>query len=704
MRPADYAERVYAGFLGKCIGVRLGAPVESLIWTQERIRAVYGDSIHGYLRPYRVFGADDDINGPAYYFHVLREHMEPTLAHFGEAWLDYAREGQGFFWWGGIGQSTSHTVYAMLKEGDSLPIEEDVLRGKMNISEGIGGQIFVDSIGLCLPGQPERAADIAQNLASVAYYGEGVHGGRFMAAAVAAAFVAESVEQILHTALSVIPDDSDYARVVRAVISFHKQNPGDFRACMEMLINEWGYDRYSGICPMVPNAGVCALSMCYGEGDFNRTVEIATLCGWDTDCNAGNVGAILGAYCGMAGIDDVYIEPFADVAILSGVSGYLNICDIPTLSRQMAACGYRMLGEEPPAELSVDNKTLHYDFALPKSTHGFRVSNDFLLQIRHSDGMAADGKGSLEVLFNRLQKGNACRLYFKSFYKRADFEDGRYGPVFSPTVYPGQRLSMKLYMEQWTGATKLTVTPYVRTAFDEVMHCGKCITPENNAWIDIAFDIPDVQGGIIEEVGLLVESSSVNTSDFASRDLGRFFIDSVRVDGNARYDIDFASARKEFGCLTPFSFNRGTWSLEGDTIHCACEESTAAFTGNYFAEAYTVSCHVRPIRGESACLLLRGLGTARHVMAGLLPGGKAGVWVGSMGGYKALAEVDFAWETGKTYALRAEAKGDCVTLWIDGAEIASAKGIPYPNGMVGMGMPVAGEAAFTSMRVEEQDA
>ena len=34
--PNDYAERVYAGWLGKCIGVRFGAPLEG--WTYEEIR------------------------------------------------------------------------------------------------------------------------------------------------------------------------------------------------------------------------------------------------------------------------------------------------------------------------------------------------------------------------------------------------------------------------------------------------------------------------------------------------------------------------------------------------------------------------------------------------------------------------------------------------------------------------------------------
>jgi ADP-ribosylglycohydrolase len=60
--PADYVERVYAGLLGKNIGIRLGAPVEPAIWTYERIREVYGD-VTSYLKPYRNFAEDDDANG-----------------------------------------------------------------------------------------------------------------------------------------------------------------------------------------------------------------------------------------------------------------------------------------------------------------------------------------------------------------------------------------------------------------------------------------------------------------------------------------------------------------------------------------------------------------------------------------------------------------------------------------------------------------
>ena len=50
----EYIERIYAGWLAKIIGIRLGAPVES--WTHERILQVFGE-LEDYPIDYREFAA-----------------------------------------------------------------------------------------------------------------------------------------------------------------------------------------------------------------------------------------------------------------------------------------------------------------------------------------------------------------------------------------------------------------------------------------------------------------------------------------------------------------------------------------------------------------------------------------------------------------------------------------------------------------------
>ena len=273
----DYLERVYAGFLGMNVGIRLGAPVEPNIWSYERIKETYGD-IRGYVKDYINFAADDDANGPVYFFRALRDSSqngELTPEYVAKAWLNYAREGIGMFWWGGYGVSTEHTAYLNLLHGIPAPQSGSAATNGKLLSDQIGGQIFIDTWGLIWPGQPTKAADYAEAAASVSHDGEGLAGARFMAAAIAHAFVEHDVKKIVDRALEEVDPQSLYAAVTRAVIAHHAQHPGDWESCLMMLHRDWGYDKYGGVCHMIPNAGVCVLALLYGAGDFNRTVIIS---------------------------------------------------------------------------------------------------------------------------------------------------------------------------------------------------------------------------------------------------------------------------------------------------------------------------------------------------------------------------------------------------------------------------------------------
>ena len=119
----QYMEKIYAGFLGMNIGIRLGAPVEPTIWTYERIQKTYGN-IHGYVKDFINFAADDDVNGPVYFLRAMLDDAwdRPLIPQdVARAWLNYAREGLGMFWWGGYGVSTEHTAYLNLKHGIPAP-------------------------------------------------------------------------------------------------------------------------------------------------------------------------------------------------------------------------------------------------------------------------------------------------------------------------------------------------------------------------------------------------------------------------------------------------------------------------------------------------------------------------------------------------------------------------------------------------------
>ena len=109
--PKDYFERVYSGWLGKIIGIRLGAPIEG--WSYERIRNIYGE-VTGYPVSYKNFAADDDSNGPLFFIRALEDCKDLSAfsaSDVADALLNYAPYEHGFFWWGGYGTSTEHTAY-----------------------------------------------------------------------------------------------------------------------------------------------------------------------------------------------------------------------------------------------------------------------------------------------------------------------------------------------------------------------------------------------------------------------------------------------------------------------------------------------------------------------------------------------------------------------------------------------------------------
>src|ERR1039458_7740941 len=112
--PTDYLERVYAGVLGKIIGVYLGRPFEC--WSHEAITKEFGE-INYYVNKKRnvpLIVSDDDISGTFTFVRALEDYgfrKDLTSAQIGQTWLNYIIENKTILWWGGMGMSTEHTAF-----------------------------------------------------------------------------------------------------------------------------------------------------------------------------------------------------------------------------------------------------------------------------------------------------------------------------------------------------------------------------------------------------------------------------------------------------------------------------------------------------------------------------------------------------------------------------------------------------------------
>ena len=696
MKEREVLERIYAGFIGMNAGIRLGAPVEPTVWSSERIERFYGD-ITSYVKPFRNFAADDDANGPVFFLRSLDDKEEGvplTAGDVAEAWLNYAREGIGMFWWGGYGVSTEHTAYLNLKNGVPAPLSgSEITNGKV-LSEQIGGQIFVDTWGLINPGNPKAAAESAKIAASVSHDGEGLEGAAFVSAAIAEAFVSNDIERIVDVALSFVSDGSIYKKVAEAVISFHKENPDSWRACLSMLQSEWGYDKYKGVCHIIPNAGVVVMSLLYGR-HFKRGIEIATMAGWDTDCNAGNVGTILGVMDGLDGLGEGYRAPINDMIVLSGVSGYLNVLDIPTYAKKLTAFAMINMGIIPSDNINIDERHPSFDFSLPGSTHGLRLSDSILTKMRHVEGKGVDSSGALEILFDRMVRGQKSRIYYKSFWRREDFDDERYMPVFSPTVYPGENVEITFRFERFNGEGMI-ISPYVKDTFTkEIIYLGGSIYKDED-WHTISFTVPQLNGSFPEEVGIVLESNS--PSKF--RDFGVLYISSFSISGKSEYSIDFSRSTKEFASVLPFSHDHGAWEIVDGRMEEMSLSGAEAYTGNYFTSDVTVEGGVVPYRGESHLVGARIQGARRGYYGGIDEDGFS-IIKKRHGKKTVIAHKKANWEYGREYGLTLSVIGDEITLSVDNEKQLTVKDDEYKYGMVGYGELSGGRRAFCNMKIKE---
>jgi hypothetical protein len=101
--------------------------------------------------------------------------------------------------------------------------------------------------------------------------------------------------------LAQIPTSSPIAHLVADIRQWRREYP-DWRDARQAIEARYGYYKYPGHCHVVPNHALMILALLYAPHDFSGAQTIVCTSGWDTDCNAGNVGCLMGAMLGLEGI------------------------------------------------------------------------------------------------------------------------------------------------------------------------------------------------------------------------------------------------------------------------------------------------------------------------------------------------------------------------------------------------------------------
>lgn len=694
MLKKEYVEGIYAGWLAKIIGIRLGAPIEG--WTYEQIKKMYGECT-GYPVDYKDFAADDDSNGPLFFLRALEDsNKEEDLEtqDVAEALLNYAPFEHGFFWWGGYGISTEHTAYLNLRNGMKAPMSGSIAQNGATTAEQIGGQIFIDTWGLVTPGNPDLAAKLAEKAASVTHGGNGVYGGIFVAACISYAFVEKDMRKIIEKGLSYIPQDSEYAIVVREIMEFYDQHPQSWEECFKYIRENRGYKRYPGMCHIIPNIAVMILALMYGEGDFSDTLNICNRCGWDTDCNVGNVATIMGVRNGLEGIDyKQWRAPINDFLACSSVVGSLNIMDIPYGAAYIAKLAAKLAGVKLPAPFDeiTEKRIDSCHFEYPGSTHAIRVRREdpkrstLEVALENTTESAHTGNRSLKVVAKPAMPASGICIYKKTYYRPRDFHDSRYDPSFSPTLYPGQTIHGSIMVPAYGSNVKACL--YVKEMRSGRIYQSELLDLEKETWMTLEYQIPELDGAVIEEMGFCVYLDGDGRWGIVT-----VLIDDLYADGKAAYSVDMSKENVEFWNsihqeISQFTKLKGLMYLADGQLNLSCADFAEAYTGRHDWKDYSAEFVITPVTGEWHMANVRVQGAIRSYAVGLLPNHKVGI-LKNANGYKVLIDADFFWEAGKEYIIKAEVNGNEITAYVDGEKVLTHTDTesPYLEGCVGISL------------------
>jgi ADP-ribosylglycohydrolase len=649
----DYAARVYAGVLGKIIGVYLGRPIEG--WENHRIIEELGE-IHGYVnqrlsKPLVV--PDDDITGTFTFVRAVEDYG-PTVSpeQIGKSWLNYIIEDKTILWWGGMGVSTEHTAFLRLKNGVAAPQSGSIKSNGKVVAEQIGAQIFIDGWGMVCPGEPKLAADFAKRAASVSHDGEAVYAAQVIAAIESMSFVEKDLKKILDTVLLIIPRDCLVAKMI-ADLRYWRASEQDWRKARQKLASQYGYDKFGGGCHVIPNHGVVILSLLYGNDNFSQTLSIAASCGWDTDCNAGNVGCLMGIKNGLADIDKDYDwrGPVADRLYLPSADGGRCFTDALTEAVHIVNIGRRLALQAPIAP----KKGAIYNFGLPGAVQGFVGEN---LKIENVAGHSTAGKRALAIHHTGRTAARATVATFDS----PEVISGPYAMVSCPTIYPGQRIHAAIACDAQNPSP--TSIRFFVASYDENDEPVRVYGPETpllgDQQYELAWRVPETPQPIFQ-AGI----------EFApSPGGGTAYLDYFTWDGDAE-----ALFRKSPGSGSMW---RRAWTCGCsvyDNMWSPLDHRIIQNQGrgvliqgtrrwkDYFVEA-TVQVHL----ARAAGVAVRVQGLTRYYAMLLTPAGKAKL-VKNFDAEIVLAEVDFPMEYDRPYKLKLQVYGDHLTGWIDDQQV-----------------------------------
>ena len=322
-------DKIKGGWAGQTIGCAYGGPTEFCyrgIMIPDNVEITYPEH---HLKNYfdNLPSLFDDVYMDLTFVDVFtKEGLDAPVESFANAFA-YAQ----YPLWHANQQGRYNVMHGL------MPPESGYWKNNPH-ADCIDYQIESDYAGLMSPGMPNAASEISDKIGHIMNYGDGWYGGVFIGAMYALAFTHDNVETIVEKALQTIPEGSRFRERLDAVVRWYNEDPTDWKRAWRLYNESYSKDvgcpeliLAAGNIDATMNSAYVAMGLLYGQGDFGKTMEIATRCGQDSDCNPSSAAGVLATMLGYSNIPEKWMPNLREVE--SRNFAYMNMSLNDTYSK-----------------------------------------------------------------------------------------------------------------------------------------------------------------------------------------------------------------------------------------------------------------------------------------------------------------------------------------------------------------------------------
>lgn len=247
-----------------------------------------------------------------------------------------------------------------------------------------------ETLGMLFPYMPTTAAAYAEMFTTISGDCYGLYLGRLCSLMYSYAMTETDSRVALAKAFEHMEKSNDIYTAYQYVLDCYEKNPEDWRACAHGLVAQHQGHRLMNVNSQIALdvcAGFIFTGIIFGENDFEQSLKITSLAGYDGDCTAATVGGLMGIikgynampekYRAFLGEDSVYINDRTWFAHIGGdypdEETLKTIVDrtVKNMEAQIVANG----GSVGEAEYTIKAQTYRKPTEVVVNNYGFRDKN-----------------------------------------------------------------------------------------------------------------------------------------------------------------------------------------------------------------------------------------------------------------------------------------------------------------------------------------